>query len=326
LPEIHEFAFKNPRFGWVNLTGGEPFLREDIVEIARIYAESSHPYLLSAITNGLCPADDVATKVQDIIGLFPKMVMSLSLDGTENVHDHIRGIPGNYRRVINLARRLIGFQSNKFHLIFSYTMSRLNEGNLAQTIDSVRRELGEDPRFEVNLAQNSEEYYHNSNRDVSPSPSSVLRDIESLKKKYDIIGLLEAGFLHGLEEYLRNGRMPIPSSELSGSIYLDSFGNVWPSIMWNECLGNIRNTGYSLDPIWKGCKAEKLREQLARGEAPQHWTRCEAYPSLLANITGLIQLNRLLSGRLESKESRTTLEQLATASVSVKAQPGVSVS
>jgi len=289
LPEISEFAFKNPYFGWVNLTGGEPFLRKDIVEIARAYAGSSHPYLLSLITNGLCPPDDVAGKVPEMIGLCPRMVMSLSLDGTENVHDYVRGIRGNYRRVIDLAKRLMQFQSKQFHLIFSYTMSKYNEGRLPETIIAVGQELGEDPRFEVNLAQNSEEYYHNLGDGISPVPSSVIRDIRSLKRKRDLMGLLELGFLRGLERYLVTGRMPVPSSELSNSTYLDSYGNVWPSIMWNECLGNIRKTGYTLKPIWNGDRAEKLREQLARGEGPQHWTRCEAYPSLLANLARLIR-------------------------------------
>jgi len=141
----------------------------------------------------------------------------------------------------------------------------------------------------VNLAQNSEEYYHNLGDGISPAPSSVIRDIRSLKTKRDLMGLLELGFLRGLERYLVTGRMLVPSSELSNSTYLDSYGNVWPSIMWNECLGNIRNTGYTLKPIWNGDRAEKLREQLARGEGPQHWTRCEAYPSLLANLRKLIR-------------------------------------
>src|SRR5207249_9866223 len=120
LPEISEFAFKNPYFGWVNLTGGEPFLRKDIVEIARAYAESSHPYLLSLITNGLCSAEDVAGKGPEIIGLGPRMVMSRSLDGTENVHGFGRGIPVNYRRVVDHGKLGMQLQSKQFHRNFCY--------------------------------------------------------------------------------------------------------------------------------------------------------------------------------------------------------------
>ena len=292
LQEICEFASRNPHFGWVNLTGGEPFLREDIVEIAETYADSSRPYLLSAITNGLCPPEDVVAKIREIMGLYPKMVMSLSLDGTEIVHDRIRGIPRNYRRVLGLAKKLAELESTRFHLIFSYTMSRFNEGKLAETVEAVAAELGERPRFQVNLAQNSQEYYHNLNDRISPSPSSVIRDIASLAKNYDLMGLLEVSFLRGLEQYVLTGIMPAPSSELSSSVYLDSYGNVWPSIMWNECIGNIRDTQYSLDPIWNGNRAEEMRQRLARGEAPQHWTRCEAYPSLLAYLFSIARLNR----------------------------------
>ena len=40
LDEIREFAKKNTSFRWVGLTGGEPFLRSDIVDIAKAFKES----------------------------------------------------------------------------------------------------------------------------------------------------------------------------------------------------------------------------------------------------------------------------------------------
>ncbi|MDE1824747.1 MAG: radical SAM protein, partial [Candidatus Micrarchaeota archaeon] len=48
LDEIRNFARQNNYFKWVELTGGEPFLRQDIVEIARTFRdECKGLYLLT---------------------------------------------------------------------------------------------------------------------------------------------------------------------------------------------------------------------------------------------------------------------------------------
>ena len=77
IDEIREFAKKNRSFRWVELTGGEPFLRGDIVDIARAFKENSKSlYVLTMPTNSLCSNEIIVSRLTEILQLeIPRVVM-----------------------------------------------------------------------------------------------------------------------------------------------------------------------------------------------------------------------------------------------------------
>jgi len=87
---IKQVAPFNPRIG---LTGGEPLLRKDVVEIISYAVGKGLRVGLN--TNGMLLADYAEELVS--AGLD---TISVSLDGTEEVHDRLRGRPGSYRRAL----------------------------------------------------------------------------------------------------------------------------------------------------------------------------------------------------------------------------------
>ena len=114
LEEIQEFAKKNPNLKWVAITGGEPFVRNDLTGIIRAFHENcKNLYVLSLSTNSLCAVDSVEKAVSEILELkIPRFTLALSLDGYEEVHDKVRGVPGNYRKVLSLYSRLRSLSSD----------------------------------------------------------------------------------------------------------------------------------------------------------------------------------------------------------------------
>jgi radical SAM protein with 4Fe4S-binding SPASM domain len=76
--------------GWqqVNLTGGEPLMRRDWPDLARGLTDGGVAVVL--VTNGLLLDDDVAQTAWEA-GI---RTVSLSLDGTREIHDRIRPHPG----------------------------------------------------------------------------------------------------------------------------------------------------------------------------------------------------------------------------------------
>ena len=164
LREIRAFADKNPYFKWIEITGGEPFLRSDIVDIVKAFAESSKSlYVLTMPTNSLCRLESEIERIEEILKIgIPKVSITLSLDGYGELHDKIRGIPGNYSRVMAMAKKLKELQATYKNLffVFGYTMSKFNEGRLIDTVESVKKEM---PwvtynNFHVNAGQVSEIY------------------------------------------------------------------------------------------------------------------------------------------------------------------------
>src|SRR5262245_15863631 len=73
----------------VRLTGGEPFLREDVAEVARAVEEASHPAVLHLTSNGSFPG-----RVAAFAERFPapaKLRFLISVDGLGPEHDANRG-------------------------------------------------------------------------------------------------------------------------------------------------------------------------------------------------------------------------------------------
>ncbi|MGH7786542.1 MAG: radical SAM protein [Candidatus Binatia bacterium] len=81
---------------WLDIGGGEPFIRKDLAEIigafkAKVVHIPSNGSLLPQMLDGLRAIRAVRPKTELLIGL--------SLDGLEATHDRLRGAPGNYRQV-----------------------------------------------------------------------------------------------------------------------------------------------------------------------------------------------------------------------------------
>lgn len=291
LDEIRTFAARNPYFKWVQLTGGEPFLRRGLSDIAKAFVTMSDPYIISIPTNSLCEPSYVEESVKRILELnIAKFVLTLSLDGYGPTHDTIRGIPGNYSKVVDLYDKLRGLTGSRFMLVFGYTISTLNQGKLPQTVSAMGKELGVTPDdFHINLAQTSSNYYTNKDMDTDIDKTVVLGElqwIQKAKRKRSWFTIVEKAYLRGLVNYVQTGHSTIGSRELDVSCYLDSFGRVYPSIMSNIPIGNIRNSGYDLMGLWNNEIAKHLRWMHKCNPLSEHWTSCEAYQTVLGNLAG----------------------------------------
>jgi MoaA/NifB/PqqE/SkfB family radical SAM enzyme len=298
LHEIQEFASKNPHFKWIEITGGEPFLRSDIVEIVKAFKETSKGlYIVTMPTNSLSNHDMLINRITQVLQTgIPRLSITLSLDGYRELHDKIRGIPGNFDRVMDMYKRLSELRMlypNLF-FVFGYTMSRYNQGMFEKTYSSVKELFPEVTynNFHLNVAQISDSYYQNGEMDIRPDKEALIREINSvLGKRHVEIGaipIVEGAFLRKLVQYIKTGKNPVKSRSLDASLFMDSYGNVYPSIMWGRVIGNIRKTGFDLGPIWSSAEADEVRKLIKEGKEPSSWTACEAYQSLVGSIGSLL--------------------------------------
>lgn len=109
----------------LQLTGGEPLLREDIGEIVDFCNKKG--IRVSINSNGLL----VEKKIDSLQNLD---LLCLSLDGPEPVHDYLRG-PGSYRRVIqaaNIARK------KNIRLRFTAVLSSVNLKDIDFVLERAR--------------------------------------------------------------------------------------------------------------------------------------------------------------------------------------------
>lgn len=298
LDEIKEFAKANPYFKWIEITGGEPFMRSDVAEIAKTFAQNCKDlYIITIPTNSLTNHDMVIRKINEILDTgVPRLSVTVSLDGDKELHDKIRGVPGNYERCIDMWKKLQELRKTRKNLfcVFGYTISKFNQGQFEKVYQNVKKDVPDlrYNNFHLNVGQVSDIYYSNKEMEITPQKDIVASDIKWMidhrESEAGAIPIIETAYLKKLLQYVTTGKVPMKSKSMDASLFMDSYGNVYPSIMWGRKIGNIRDTKYDLKSIWRGEEANEVRKLIKEGKEPDCWTACEAYQTLVGNVTSLI--------------------------------------
>ena len=113
----------------VSLTGGEIFMRKDILDVLRLFREKG--YTLGYLTtNGTIINDQRADALADLARVGFLKHVSISIDGPKDVHDEARGAKGTFDRTAAGLRRLQQAMERNggTHLPISITTTVTHEG------------------------------------------------------------------------------------------------------------------------------------------------------------------------------------------------------
>jgi radical SAM protein with 4Fe4S-binding SPASM domain len=288
--ELVSFIRQNGGVSWVDLTGGEIFLRPDIAEIFdAVMTGWRDLVVLHFPTNGFLTDRIVAAATQLAAGPIPHVVITVSVDGDEALNDRIRGIKGGFRKQVETFNRLRALK--RIQVVFGMTQSRFNVGRFEETFAALHAEcpgLTVDD-MHLNVAQVSEHYYGNADGQAVTAPAEpALRELRAYRahreRTRSAAQWLEGAFLDRLPGYIASGTTPMPCHSLRSSCFVDPWGAVYPCITYNRVIGQLRETGMRLEPIWSGESARRVQQEIWDGQCPQCWTACEAYQSILGNL------------------------------------------
>lgn len=82
---------KLPPMYFTNITGGEPFIRDDLEEIVEELSKLSDRIVIS--TNGF-----FTDRILKLTKRFPKVGIRISIEGLEETNNEIRGLPDGFNR------------------------------------------------------------------------------------------------------------------------------------------------------------------------------------------------------------------------------------
>lgn len=113
------------------LTGGDPMMRRDVMDLIKIAAgKGLHVALSPAATHRLLNTDFHALKAAGVKSI------SLSLDGaTEETHDRFRGVPHTYERTLKAAKMA---QEAGLHLQVNTTITKSTLGEFEQFVELMK--------------------------------------------------------------------------------------------------------------------------------------------------------------------------------------------
>ena len=267
---------KLPKFDVFRISGGEPFLRSDISDIVNFVDENNKPFMIHLTTNGVLK--------QNIIRNFenfknPKKIqLAISIDGTNNRHDYIRGLDGTYEKVMDTIESLIPLRKvMKFKIGVNHAV--VNEADIPDY--SLLKKILE--KYEIpiyaKIANTSEKSLYNKDKG-SPEKSVVpfgewsdkgiesfmnetifnLKSMNNFKKK-----LVVKYYLKGLKYRMVNKKnIPKPKCvALTSHLRILANGDV-PTCLYNgEIVGNLLKDNFH-DIWYKSSKVKKQRNWVSK--------------------------------------------------------------
>ncbi len=270
--ELEQYKKLPPTLCDINVSGGEPFLRQDIVELVRILHETCPKARIVISTNGYL-TDLIKEKMREILKYVPTAGVGISIDGIGEMHDKIRGIPGGF----NLATKTVKVLCEEVglgNLRLAFTVSKQNVEHLGKVYD-LSCELG--VQFTLALAQSSEFFFGGKQVEESPDINILKEQFNYVIKKelqsWQIKRWARAYFTKSLLNFAVTGKQALPSRAGLDFFFLDPFGNVYPSVVHNAVMGNLHEKNF--EEIWNSAEAAAARAKVR--EAKQDvWMICTA--------------------------------------------------
>lgn len=242
-----------PDLKFINLTGGEPFVREDLAEIVEECYRHTKRIVIS--TSGWFDK-----KVVELAERFPNIGIRISIEGLSVKNDELRGRQGGFDKGLNtlLTLKNMGVKD----IGFGCTVSNHNSKDML-ALYKLSRELG----LEFATAAFHNSYYFHKSDNVITNRDEVCRDFEQLIQwqldENHPKSWFRAFFNMGLINYIEGGRRMLPCEAGMTNFFIDPWGEVYPcngleERFWKESMGNIRQNDFAT--IWNSPQAEHVRD------------------------------------------------------------------
>ena len=243
---------KLPRMRFTNITGGEPFLREDIEDIVEVIKKKSKRIVIS--TNGFFTERiiNVAKKNKDI-------GIRISIEGLSKANDELRGIKNGFDRGL---RTLIELKHMGIKDIgFGITVSDKNAKDL---LPLYKLACAMKVEFATAIVHNSY-YFHKMDNEII-NKEFVADEFRKLVKEFlktkTIKNWYRAYFNYGVINYIQGGKRPLPCETGTELFYMDPFGEIRPCNGMEESMGNIKEETFG--EIWSSEEAKRIRKKVIK--------------------------------------------------------------
>ncbi|MDA0933142.1 MAG: radical SAM protein [Planctomycetota bacterium] len=293
LGEIDSIFRQLPTLDAVRLTGGEPFVRKDMVEIARAARAHLRPLQLHVTTNGFLTERIVRfaeERPRDV-----PLYLLVSIDDTGEGHDQIRGRRGAFSDAMRTIQALTPRQ-RELGLRIAVNQTLLGPGALDayRRLRSVLAPLGLAHQavlaYEASATYSVEDDVDVAPRDAAAYPTlGVFEDAEirALLDELDADAaslppsarLAKRYYLRGLRRRLleRQASPNPPCVALSAHLRIFPNGDV-PTCQFNSrVVGNLRRQTFA--EVWEGDLAHRQRSWV--NDCVGCWAECEVVPSAI---------------------------------------------
>ena len=243
---------KLPKMYFTNITGGEPFIREDLAEIVRELYKKSDRIVIS--TNGF-----FTDRIIKLCEEFPNVGIRISIEGLEETNNKIRGLDDGFNKGYSTLKKLVEMKHPDVG--FGMTVQDSNAKDLVALYN-----LSNELNMEFATASLHNSFYFVEAKNIIKDRIMVAEEFAKLINK-----LLEskspkkwfrAYFNHGLINYIFGQKRLLPCDMAFDTFFIDPYGDVMPcnGTKEKEVMGNLKNQTWK--ELWTSEQAERVRAKV----------------------------------------------------------------
>lgn len=271
LDEIDKIADSLGKLLYVRFSGGEPFIRKDLFEVAALFAKKCQPAYIGIPTNGFY-TDKITEFALKSANLDCRIEIGISIDDLGDYHNKIRGPVNLFNIAMETFKQLKSIRSKipNLGIGFITTVMKSNGGRLFELFDYLQaldpdsiacNVIRDDSKVieekEIDLeaclkfAKLCDEYNNNKVKD-HPSFFNKLRQEKTL-------------YGHEIrKKTIESNSFQIPCVAGNKIVVLYAEGEVHPCETLGYEIGNIRDYNYDMNKLLQNERAKAIREKIIK--------------------------------------------------------------
>lgn len=295
-----------------NISGGEPFLRKDIVDIVRLACQYLKPTVVHVPTNALLPQrieDSVEKILEGMLTWGPpgiKLTVKPSFDGVGEFHDWVRGIPGNFKKLVNTVNRLKALKQRFPNLGVGVgtVISTVNIDHLPEIIERAKA-FGVDTYISEIAEERTE--MRNVNSGITPTAEryreairafqeDTLQRVKGAKGMELLTQAIRYIYYDITTAWLKERRQVLPCFAGVSNTHISAWGELWPCAVLGDSrsLGNLKDHEYDFWSVWHSERADEVRAGIKAGQCDCPLAN-QAYANVLLSPTAMGKVARLVA-------------------------------
>lgn len=243
----------------INLTGGEPFLRNDLPQIVRVISEQCRKPRIIISTNGL-NTDLIVKQMEAIRKINQRVGIRVSIDGIGEIHDKIRGTNGAFEKSLNTLKALKAIKISDIGIALTIIKTAdIDNTRQISKVYRLSRDLGAE--FTIASALNSCFYFKTDSNIALPAGDELRGELQYVAtqelKTWGAKRWIRAFYTKGLFDFISQKPELTDCGALSSFFFLTAHGELYPCHILDQKCGDLMSSPF--DEIWKSEKADEAR-------------------------------------------------------------------
>jgi MoaA/NifB/PqqE/SkfB family radical SAM enzyme len=279
LVEIREIFRRFGHIKYLTLGGGEPSLRDDLAEIARIAYTYNGLQNLKIVTNGLLP-ERIASQAEEIISTCPGLFVDIgvSLDALGEDHDAIRGVKGTFDKAICTIELLKELRDKYKNFVVSVcsVCFKSNQAQVERLFQFVKEQLGVRFYFSLIRAEVKDKQEKEVDIDLFQKTAERINRVqaEEDRDRYpfsSVKHIIDALTLEVVVRTVKEQRMIIPCKAGKTEVVLTNNGEVLPCELLGRSFGNLRDYNYDITRLLKREEVSSILREIKEKQCFCTW-------------------------------------------------------